>query len=60
MPFIELMMRAMTHLNIGAAIATFAWILWSGPLASIPHPTAAMSSQPSSPTFPLANGEVMP
>lgn len=30
MPFIETMMRAMTHLNIGAAIAMFAWILWSG------------------------------
>ncbi|MBB2776538.1 UNVERIFIED_ORG: hypothetical protein HNP28_001853 [Comamonas terrigena] len=30
MPFLEKAMRAMTHLNIGAAIAMFAWILWSG------------------------------
>lgn len=30
MPFIEPVMRAMTHLNIGAAIALLAWILWSG------------------------------
>lgn len=30
MPFPEKAMRTMTHLNIGAAIAMFAWILWSG------------------------------
>lgn len=30
MSFIETMMKAMTHLNIGAAIAMLAWILWSG------------------------------
>ncbi|MFN3734345.1 hypothetical protein [Comamonas testosteroni] len=30
MPLLEKAMRAMTHLNIGAAIAMFAWILWSG------------------------------
>lgn len=30
MPFIENVMKAMTHLNIGAAIAMLAWILWSG------------------------------
>ena len=30
MPFLEKAMRAMPHLNIGAAIAMFAWILWYG------------------------------
>lgn len=29
MPFINAMMRIVTHLNIGAAIALFAWILCS-------------------------------
>lgn len=52
MPFLEKAMRAMTHLNIGAAIAMFAWILWSGqqivrgdvPVA--PRFTSAASAQP--------------
>lgn len=37
MPFIDTMMRAMVHLNIGAAIAMFAWILWSGYLIVQPN-----------------------
>lgn len=27
---LERLMRAMTHLNIGAAIAMLAWVFWSG------------------------------
>lgn len=52
MPLLEKAMRAMTHLNIGAAIAMFAWILWSGqqivhgdvPVA--PRSTSAASAPP--------------
>lgn len=52
MPFLEKAMRALTHLNIGAAIAIFAWILWSGqqivhgdvPVA--PRSTSATSAPP--------------
>lgn len=28
--FIERVMRAMTHINIGAALGLAAWVLWSG------------------------------
>ncbi|MDY0105412.1 MAG: hypothetical protein WBA58_15155 [Giesbergeria sp.] len=52
MSFLEKAMHAMTHLNIGAAIAMFAWILWSGqqivrgdaPVA--PLSTTAASAEP--------------
>lgn len=30
MNFIERVMRAMTHINIGAALGLAAWVLWSG------------------------------
>lgn len=30
MNFIERVMRAMTHINIGAALGLVAWVLWSG------------------------------
>lgn len=30
MNFIERVMRVMTHINIGAALALAAWVLWSG------------------------------
>lgn len=30
MRVIEVMMRGMPHLNIGAAIAMLSWIVWSG------------------------------
>lgn len=46
MPFIETMMRAMTHLNIGAAIAMLAWILWSGNLVVQPDASRGSSVRP--------------
>ena len=46
MPFINTMMRAMTHLNIGAAIAMFAWILWSGYLIVQPDTLRGASVRP--------------
>ncbi len=30
MNFIERVMRAMTHINIGAALGLIAWVLWTG------------------------------
>lgn len=46
MSFINTMMRAMTHLNIGAAIAMFAWILWSGYLVVQPDASRSASVRP--------------
>jgi hypothetical protein len=67
MPFINTMMRAMTHLNIGAAIAMFAWILWSGYLIVQPDASRGSSVRPAvtgapSPALPQRNeaSEVKP
>lgn len=39
MPFVERTLRAMTHLNIGATLATAVWILWSGlNIVALPSP----------------------
>lgn len=56
MRVIELAMRAMTHLNIGASIAMLAWTLWTGlglmgpdsrrTVVSPPLPTAASGLAP--------------
>lgn len=31
MKTLDLVMRGMTHLNIGATLGTAAWLLWTGP-----------------------------
>ncbi len=46
MSLIDTMMRAMTHLNIGAAIAMFAWILWSGYVIVQPDASRSASVRP--------------
>lgn len=68
MPFLEKAMRAMTHLNIGAAIAMFAWILWSGqqivngdvPVASRSSVASPAQSKPVAESSLRAPAEAMP
>jgi hypothetical protein len=44
--FIERVMRAMTHLNLGAALGLAAWLLWSGwQVATGQHPPAYAETQ---------------
>lgn len=55
MPFIETMMRAMTRINISAAIVMVTWILWSSYLNIHPHPYTSALLGP----LELARGEVI-
>ena len=46
MNFIERVMRAMTHLNIGAALGLAAWLLWSGwQVVTGQHPPAYVEAE---------------
>jgi hypothetical protein len=74
MTLIERVMRVMTHINIGSALALFAWVVWSGwqlasgPVASDRTKAEASSrlspprADPATPMrlIPMRAGETLP
>lgn len=52
MRFLDLLMRVMTHFNIGALMATVGWLIW---MASMMTPDIGFSASPPSRASPLSN-----